>query len=1018
MLFRRLTLSIAIVAGVCQGQNISTYAGGGSTGGCTAPDGSQASKACLTALGAITMDRLGNLYFAESGVVRKIDTNGVLSTVAGNGTPGYTGDGGPATKAEVFSPTGLVVDSAGNVYISDAQNQVVRKVDTSGTITTIAGNGTPGYLGDGQPARQAELQFPAGIALDSAGNLYIADQSNNRVRKVDTAGIITTFAGNGNVVYSGDGVQANTTVVHEPGNVAVDSAGNVYISETSDDRVRKVDPTGIISTFAGLTKKTAGFSGDNGPATAATLKGPRGLVADHFGNVYIADGQNSRVRKVDAAGIITTFAGIDGTASTPIGDGGPATSAFLGNVSDVAVDPAQNVYIAASASGPRIRKVTVAAGLTTSPTSLSFAYTIGGTAPAAQQLNITSSGAAMTFTAAASITSGGSNWLSVSPASGTTPATLNVSVNPSGIPGGIYQGAITLTPAGGSPQAFSVTLTVTGAGAPVFTSAGVVNASGYQNKLAPDTVFVIFGSGMGPSTLASATAPNYPNNLSGTSITFTPAGGGAAISAKMIYTFAGQIAGLLPSSITPGTYAVQVTYNTLASAPQNVTVVARSFGIATANSQGTGVPQATIGNVNSGLSLTRFTTGSVQYLGYTWTLSPAHPGDTLVLWGTGGGADAANDTGGTSGDQTQAGNFVVNVSGRQVTPLYAGASSGYPGLWQVNFTLPSDLTPRCFVAVQVSAGGELSNTVTIPVATAGQTACSDPQLSPDQLKLLDSGGTVTIGGLGVTKEVVTETIVTTPGATPSTTTVNQELASAAFLSYNATEYAAVFGGIQIGPCYVRDTTSSPTIKPATTPAGYLDAGARLPLSGPGIAAGAALGVISTNPGPIYDMPLTSGTLTGGTYSMSGSGGKDVGAFNASVNFPSGFTVSNWDSITTIVRSQPLTVSWTGTGFNQVIIIGSTSAVVGKDSSNGNITHTVAFTCEVPAAPGSYTIPTSVLSYLLPATIVASQAASGTGILAVEAGNIQPFTAPLVSGGQIAYGGFSGTVAYSRNLSVQ
>jgi uncharacterized protein (TIGR03437 family) len=164
----------------------------------------------------------------------------------------------------------------------------------------------------------------------------------------------------------------------------------------------------------------------------------------------------------------------------------------------------------------------------------------------------------------------------------------------------------------------------------------------------------------------------------------------------------------------------------LTSVPQNVTIVPRSFGIATANSAGTGTAQATIGNVNGGLSLTRFTTSTLAFGGYNWTLTPAHPGDTLVFWGTGGGADAANDTGGSSGDQTKSGNFVVMVAGRQITPLYAGASAGYPGLWQVNFTLPNDITTGCSVPAQVSANSELSNSVTIPIASAGQNSCPDP----------------------------------------------------------------------------------------------------------------------------------------------------------------------------------------------------------------------------------------------------------------------------------------------------
>ena len=410
---------------------------------------------------------------------------------------------------------------------------------------------------------------------------------------------------------------------------------------------------------------------------------------------------------------------------------------------------------------------------------------------------------------------------------------------------------------------------------------------------------------MGPATLAAGAAP-YATSLGGTSITFTPAAGGAAINAKLVYSAAGQVAGLLPSSIAPGTYAMRVVYNTLASAPQNVTVVARSFGIATSNSAGTGTAQATLGNVNGGLSLTRFTTGSVAFSGFNWTLTPAHPGDTLVLWGTGGGADLANDTGGTSGDQTSAGNFVVTVSGRQITPLYAGASSGYPGLWQINFTLPSDIAPDCFASLQISAGGELSNTVSIPIAANGQDFCADPQLSKDALSALDSGGTIAFGGFAIAKS----TSIT------STTTVSQETFSGIFPLFTAAEYAALFGGIKIGPCTVNDRTASATAKNPAAPDGYLDAGSPLPAGGPGLAAGAGLGVISA--GPIYGLALTNGTVAaGGKYTLSGPGGKGVGPFSASVTFPSSFTVPTLDSLTTIDRGKPLTVNWTGSGFEQV-----------------------------------------------------------------------------------------------------
>jgi uncharacterized protein (TIGR03437 family) len=1010
----------------CFGQgNISTVAG--SSKCCDSSDGLQAVNAWLPQATGIAVDRQGNLYIFQGGTsqLRKVSPSGVISTVAGRGVLGYTGDGGPALSASFMgSPNypGIAVDAAGNIYISDSGNDVIRKIDTAGIIRTVAGNGSPGFSGDGGPATSAQLDSPGGIAVDSAGNLYIADASNNRVRKVNTAGIITTYAGNGNVRIAGNGGPATAATVDRPEAVAVDSLGNLYISETSSSRVRKVDASGVITTYAGVLAGTNGFTGDGGPATAAQLYGPVGLTIDAAGNLYIADNVNGRVRKVDAAGIISTYAGTGGgTASTPLGDGGPATRAYIGVPKDLALDSSGNLYIAGNAGGiARVRKVASAAGLAASPSSLIFSYTIGGTAPAAQSVSVSATGTALSFTASTSTTSGG-NWLSVTPSSGTTTASVSVSVNPVGLPGGAYQGAITLTPAGtgNTPLTFGVSLTVTGAGAPAFSTGAVLNALGYQDKLAPNTVFVIFGSGMGPAALAAATGPNYPTTVGGTSVTFTPAAGGAAISARMVYSSAGQVAGLLPSSIAPGTYAVRVIYNTLSSAPQNVTVVARSFGIATANSAGTGTAQATIGNVNGGVSLTRFTTGSLSFSGNNWTLTPAHPGDTLVLWGTGGGADPANDTGGTSGDQTQAGNFRVIVSGRQITPLYAGASSGYPGLWQINFTLPPDMAADCFASVQVSAAGELSNTVSLPIAPGGQDYCSDPQLSRSALSQLDGGGTIAGGGFGMARLTATYQQIPAAGGAPMVTTVGADIVSGGIATYTAAQYAAIYGGIKIGPCTVVDRTAPANARNPANPEGYLDLGASLPFSGPGLAAGSALTPFSTNSGPVYSLTPTNGAFVGaGRYTLASNGGRGVNAFSSTITFPGSFTVANWDTLNSIDRSRPLTLNWSGSGLDQVYIIGSSSFVVAKDASNVNIVHVSTFTCQVPAAPGSYSVPTAVLSYLQPSGIDAASLAKGSTTLAVQTVNAQQINLSLTSGGPVAWAGFSATLGYSRNLGVQ
>jgi sugar lactone lactonase YvrE len=279
----------------------------------------------------------------------------IINTVAGNGTAGYTGDGGPATSAEFYGPVGVAVDASGNLYIADSGNCRVRKVTASTRIvSTVAGNGTCGYSGDGGPATNAEVYYPFGLAVDTAGNIYIADSNNNRVRKVTVAtGIISTVAGNGTWGYSGDGGLATGATLAGVRDVAVDAAGNIYIGDGSH-RVRKVTAsTGIISTVAG--NGTSGYSGDGGPATSAMLANVNGVAVDSAGNVYVADGYNQRIRKVTAStGIISTVAGSGPGGSDTggsdsggySGDGGLATAAQLNFPADVAVDSAGNIYIA------------------------------------------------------------------------------------------------------------------------------------------------------------------------------------------------------------------------------------------------------------------------------------------------------------------------------------------------------------------------------------------------------------------------------------------------------------------------------------------------------------------------------------------------------------------------------------------------------------------------------------------------------------------------------------------------
>jgi uncharacterized protein (TIGR03437 family) len=328
---------------------ITTVAGMAGNGTCCfLGDNGPATGAQINLPEDIAVDSAGNLYISDfvHHSVRKV-SGGVITTVAGNGTAGFSGDNGPATSAQLAGPYGVAVDPAGNLYIGDAPINRVREV-TGGVITTVAGNGTSSFGGDNGPAANAQLNYPYGVAVDSAGELYIADSDNYRIRKV-VNGVINTVAGNGTEGYGGDNGPA-TSAQLQPSGVAVDSSGSVYIADAQNNRIRKVT-NGVITTVAG--NGTAGYSGDNGPATNAQLFRPYSVAVDSGGNLYIADTLNNCIRKV-SGGVITTVAG-NGTFGFS-GDNGPAISAQLNGPGGVAVDSTGNLYIADTLNN-RIRKV-------------------------------------------------------------------------------------------------------------------------------------------------------------------------------------------------------------------------------------------------------------------------------------------------------------------------------------------------------------------------------------------------------------------------------------------------------------------------------------------------------------------------------------------------------------------------------------------------------------------------------------------------------------------------------------
>jgi len=331
---------------------IDTIAGNGTAG--YSGDGGPATAAMIKNPGGVAVDSTGNIYIADfnNSRIRKVNTSGIITTVAGTGTAGYSGDGGAATAAMLNRPVSVTVDSSGNMYIGDRYNNRIRRVNTSGIITTVAGTGTAGYSGDGGAATAANLNNPIGVAIDSTANMYIADYFNNRIRKVNTSGIITTIAGTGTAGYSGDGGAATAARIDGPYGVAIDSSGNMYIADTNNHRIRKVNTSGIITTVAGTG--TAGYSGDGGAATAARIYSPYGVTIDSTGNMYIADGTDNRIRKVNSSGIISTVAGT-GTAGYS-GDGGAAIAARIYTPIGVAIDSTGNMYIG-DFNNNRIRKI-------------------------------------------------------------------------------------------------------------------------------------------------------------------------------------------------------------------------------------------------------------------------------------------------------------------------------------------------------------------------------------------------------------------------------------------------------------------------------------------------------------------------------------------------------------------------------------------------------------------------------------------------------------------------------------
>ncbi len=691
----------AAIRSVSSAGIISTISGTGAASTIASGDGVATTLTMLSPF-SVAADSSGNVYVAEFGTnrIRKVDSSGNITTAIGDGNQGFAGDGGPPSKVEMTLPTGVAVDSSGNLYFADSLNNRIRKLAGS-TVNTYAGNGLVNRSGDGGAATGAQLNGPLGVAADAAGNLYIADTANNAVRRV-SGSVISNFAGTGTAGTSGDGNAAGGAQLSGPQGMAVDGAGSLFIADTQNHKVRKVS-NGTITTVAGTG--TAGFGGDGGAAGGAQLNLPFAVAVDAAGNLYIAEFGNNRVRMVSPNGNISTLAG-NGVAGYS-GDGGQAAGAMLNSPQGVAVDSAGNVYIADSANN-RVRRVAPNGVITTvAGNGIAGFSGDGGFGVSAQVGNPV---AVATDSVGNVYIADGSARVRKLFVSGviTTIAgsTRGYSGDGGSAPNALMNGpsALAINAAGNIWVADTLNnavrlLQFTGGGTTV--SAVTSGASSLSGPVAPGEVIVIWGSGLGPTPLVQYQADAnglVPTSVGGTSVYVN------GVLAPVLYASPNQVAAVVPFGINSSLAQLYVQYQNVTSAPFNLSVASQIPAIFTLNSSGIG-QAAAINNKD----------GSINGAGH-----PAKVGDYIQLYITGAGQTSPPGTDGLIGagpGPVPVGAVNVTIGGQKASVNFAGGAPGaVAGVFQVNAQIPSGITAGSAVPVVVQVGTSNSQpNVTIAV---------------------------------------------------------------------------------------------------------------------------------------------------------------------------------------------------------------------------------------------------------------------------------------------------------------